>query len=213
MRIALFDFDGTLTTRDSFVPFLRYAFGTRRLLGGLAACRGPLLAYAAGRMANDAAKERLIAHFMGDRPLGWLRAAGTRFAADALPALLRPPMLDVLRRHRDAGDTCVLVSASLDLYLAPWGRAYRFDAVLCSRLAEDADGRVTGRLDPRNCHGAEKARRIAEWLAGRGPSHITAYGDSRGDHEMLALADAAHWIGPKARAPQGSIHGAGRAAD
>ena len=211
MRIALFDFDGTLTTRDSFVPFLRYTFGAQRLLRGLAACSGSLLAYAAGRLANDVAKERVIAHFMGGRHVDGLRDAGIGFAADALPALLRPPMLEVFQRHRDAGDTCVLVSASLDLYLEPWARAQRFDAVLCSRLAEDADGRVTGRLDPRNCYGAEKTRRIAEWLDDRAPSHITAYGDSRGDHEMLALADAAHWIGPKARAPQRSIHGVGQA--
>lgn len=212
MRLALFDFDGTLTTRDTFVPFLRHVFGSARLLQGLAASSGPLLAYAAGRIANDVAKECVIAHFLQGRQVEDLRAAGSTFATDKLPALLRPQMLEALRAHRDAGDTCALVSASLDLYLEPWARAHRFDAVLCSRLAEDADGRVTGRLEPRNCHGAEKARRIAEWLAGRVPTHITAYGDSRGDHEMLALAHTAHWIGPKARAPSRAASCTGPAA-
>ncbi|MEY2689456.1 MAG: hypothetical protein RL375_3655, partial [Pseudomonadota bacterium] len=28
MRLALFDFDGTLTTRDSLMPFLRQVVGT-----------------------------------------------------------------------------------------------------------------------------------------------------------------------------------------
>lgn len=194
MQLALFDFDGTLTTRDSFLPFLRQVVGTPRFLSGLAATSGPLLAYATGLMPNDRAKERVIRHFLGGRSLEDLQVHGQVFASGGLNGLLRPSTLKRLHAHVQAGDDCVLVSASLDLYLAPWASQHGFSAVLCSSLETDDQQRITGALTPRNCFGEEKVRRIQHWLAGREPTHITAYGDSRGDRDMLALADTAHWI-------------------
>ena len=194
MRLALFDFDGTLTTRDSFLPFLRQVVGTRHFLAGMAATSGPLLAYAAGLMANDRAKERVIRHFLGGRSLEDLQVHGQVFASGGLNGLLRTSTLKRLHAHVRAGDECVLVSASLDLYLAPWAIQQGFSAVLCSSLDTDDQQRITGALTPRNCFGPEKVRRIRHWLAGREPTHITAYGDSRGDRDMLAMADTAHWI-------------------
>lgn len=194
MRLALFDFDGTLTTRDSLMPFLRQVVGTPRLLAGLARLAVPLASYALGRTANDVAKQQLLAHLLHGRTLAELQAQGRHFAAHRLPGLLRPATLAALRTHQAAGDTCVLVSASLDVYLQPWAEQQGFAAVLCSQLAVDAEQRVTGRLQPANCHGPEKARRIRAWLAGRQPEHITAWGDSRGDAEMFALADTVHRV-------------------
>jgi HAD superfamily hydrolase (TIGR01490 family) len=194
MRLALFDFDGTLTTRDSFMPFLHQVVGTPRFLSGLAATSGPLLAYATGLMPNDLAKERVIRHFLGGRSLEDLQVHGQVFASGRLNGLLRASTLRTLQQHVQAGDECVLVSASLDLYLVPWASQHGFSTVLCSSLETDDQQRITGVLAPRNCFGAEKARRIRHWLAGREPTHITAYGDSRGDRDMLALADTAHWI-------------------
>lgn len=216
MNLALFDFDGTLSTRDSLMPFLRHVVGTPRFVAGLIRASPGLLAYALGRTANDVAKERLISGFLGGHDLAELRRRGETFATRQLPSLLRPSMLATLQRHRRAGDVCLMVSASLDLYLAPWAASQGFDGVLCSQLAVDSDGRITGRLEPRNCHGAEKARRIEQWLVGRPPpTHITAYGDSRGDWEMLQMADSPHWIGKAPRPPAATATGsaaAGRAA-
>jgi HAD superfamily hydrolase (TIGR01490 family) len=194
MRLALFDFDGTLTTRDSLMPFLRHVVGTPRFVAGLAATSLPLLSYALGSTANDVAKQRVLAHFLRGRDLAEIESAGRAFARDHLPGLLRPATLAALQTHRAAGDTCVLVSASLDVYLQPWADQHGFAAVLCSRLEVDTQQQVTGRIQPANCYGPEKARRIHEWLAGRQPSHITAWGDSRGDAEMFALADTVHQV-------------------
>ena len=93
-----------------------------------------------------------------------------------------------LAAHRAAGDRCVLVSASLDLWLQPWAQRHGFAAVLCSQLAADADGRASGRLAGANCFGAEKVRRLEAWLAGTRP-RLVAYGDSRGDLPLLDFAD------------------------
>jgi HAD superfamily hydrolase (TIGR01490 family) len=194
MRLVLFDFDGTLTTRDSLMPFLRHVVGTPRFVAGIAALSAPLLSYALGYTANDVAKQRVLAHFLGGRERSAIEAAGRDFARHQLAGLIRATTLTALQAHQQAGDTCVLVSASLDIYLQPWADQHGLAAVLCTSLEIDPQQRVTGRLVPANCYGPEKARRIREWLAGRRPSHITAYGDSRGDDAMFALADTVHRV-------------------
>lgn len=195
MRLALFDFDGTLTTRDSLMPFLRFALGTPKFSIGLLASSPGLAAYALRLIPNDVAKQRLLTRLIGGMTHANLADIGCDFARTGLAALLRSDMIRRLETHRSQGDTCVLVSASLDLYLEPWARDHGFEAVLCSRLAVDRNGRVSGELEEGNCFGPTKLKRIVQWLDGRQPSYITAYGDSRGDREMLQFAHEPRWVG------------------
>jgi phosphoserine phosphatase len=66
----------------------------------------------------------------------------------------------------------------------------RFDACLSSRLSLDAQGCVTGKLLGSNCWGIEKVARLQDWLQRpRNTYTLYAYGDSRGDLELLAAAD------------------------
>jgi HAD superfamily hydrolase (TIGR01490 family) len=190
----LFDFDGTLTRRDTLMPFLRYVVGTSAFIAGIGRLAPQLLAYGVGVLANDVAKEAVLGHFLRGRRIGALRDAGEVFARQFVPKLTRADAIHRLRTHRTQGDACVLVTASVDVYVEPWGRAQGFDAILCSSLEIDGD-RVTGRLEGGNCYGPEKARRIQRWLNGRQTERIWAYGDSRGDREMLELADVAQYRG------------------
>jgi HAD superfamily hydrolase (TIGR01490 family) len=194
MRLALFDFDGTLTRGDTLMPFLRHVVGTRAFVAGITRLLPQLLAYGVGAMPNDVAKEAVLGYFLAGRHIDDMREQGKVFARRNLPQHVRVAMLKQLGAHRERGDVCVLVSASLDVYVQPWGQAQGFDAILSSVLAVDR-GVVTGRLLEGNCYGSEKVRRIRAWLNGRKPERIWAYGDSRGDREMLALADVAHYRG------------------
>ncbi|WP_290601693.1 HAD-IB family hydrolase [Janthinobacterium sp.] len=173
---ALFDFDGTLSRRDSLLPFLRHACGTPRLAASLLRLSPVLLAYACGLLRNDVAKRRLLAHCLDGIDAGALARLADAYAGAPLDALLRPQGMARLRWHQAQGHACVLVSASPALYLQPWARRHGFRACIASPLAGA------------NCHGQEKVRRIARWLA-RSPHPIAyAYGDSRADLPMLALA-------------------------
>ncbi len=197
--IAAFDFDGTLTRRDSLLPFLLHLAGPLRFSGRLAALMPTLGRYALGRIPNDMAKERLLTAFLAGHPLGALQDNARRFAQRGLPRLLRPDALARLDWHRRQGHRCVLVSASLELYLEPWGQQAGFDHVIASRLEISDDGTATGRLAGANCFGAEKVARL-EQLLGPLERHILyAYGDSRGDRELLLRADYAYFR----RMPQG----------
>jgi phosphatidylglycerophosphatase C len=186
--VALFDVDGTLTTGDCVVPFLRRATGWRFF--ATLARRPRALALDLLRRDRDALKALGCSSLAGLEAAA-LGALGERFAEEMLSSRLRGDTAARLRRHHELGHTVVLASASLEPYLAPFGRALAVDAVLCTRLEVGAAGRLTGRLDGANCRAAEKARRVVEWLgsADLDDAELWAYGDSDGDVAMLALAD------------------------
>jgi HAD superfamily hydrolase (TIGR01490 family) len=196
--VAAFDFDGTLTRRDSLLPFLVFVRGAAATAQAVVA-EGPLFGRVLlGRASRDEAKEALLTRLLGGAELQQLSDSGRAFAERLVTREIRPAMRRRLDWHRRAGHRVVIVSASPTLYLEPAGRGLGVDAVLATTLEVGANGRLTGRLEGRNCRGDEKAKRLRAWLDGSGhePSNqIWAYGDSRGDTEMLALADVAVWVG------------------
>jgi HAD superfamily hydrolase (TIGR01490 family) len=105
--------------------------------------------------------------------------------------MLRQQALKRLDWHRRQGHRCVAISASLELYVRPCAVAAGFDDVIATGLEVRADGRVSGRLGGANCYGAEKVNRLEALLGKREGYTLFAYGDSRGDREMLASADHA----------------------
>jgi phosphatidylglycerophosphatase C len=186
--VAAFDVDGTLTTGDCVTPFLRRAAG-RRLWTTL--LRHPLaLAAAAARRDRDRLKELACSALRGSESTE-IEHLGEVFAREVGAGRLRDDTVARLRRHRELGHTVIFASASLDPYLVPLGGSLGVDAVVCTVLERGADGRLTGRLVGANCRGAEKARRVRDWLLENdlADAELWAYGDSSGDDALLALAD------------------------
>jgi phosphatidylglycerophosphatase C len=194
--VAAFDFDGTVTDRDTLVPFLVLAFGRARVAAAFAALAFTGLGYLLRLITIDEFKQRVLRRLVADAPAQGLRALG-RTHARAVERWLRPAALHRIAWHRKRGHELVLVSSTLDLYLTPVGVALGFDQVLCTRLQvrQDAAGirRFTGRLEGSDCTGAEKVHRLTAWLGDRDGVELHAYGDSAGDRELLAAADHAHY--------------------
>lgn len=185
--LAAFDFDGTLTRGESFLRFLLFVTPWYRRPGYLLRSLPFMLAYVAGLMSNAAAKQRVVTIFLKGRARSEVLPLAVRFARERIAKTLRPEAVARLNHHLKQGHACVLVSATLALYLEPWGAHMGFDSVLATGLQVDERGRFTGRLSTPNCFGAAKAERIK---AHYGVEHIlAAYGDSRGDREMLAMAE------------------------
>lgn len=196
--VAFFDFDGTLTRRDTLLPFLRLISGTPTFAVKMTYLSPVLAAYATKLMRNDVAKEIVLRHFLRGMQPDALYSYGRKFVDTVLPGLERPEGIERLRWHKAQGHTCVLVSASLDVYLDPWARNAGFDAWITSSLALDEEGRVSGRLEGGNCFGEEKVRRIKAWLYDKNCVALYAYGDSHGDLPMLSLVDEGYlWAGGK----------------
>lgn len=203
-EVAAFDFDGTLSTRDNFLPYLRIVAGTRDLVRAMAAAAPALAAARRDPSQRDIAKAIVLRGTLAGRSDEYLRDLGARYARLVVARHLAPDTVARLEQHRADGHDVVLVSASLHVYLDPIAALLGVDAVLATALEVDADGRCTGEIAGANVRGVEKVRRLDEWLAGRDVL-IRAYGDSAGDDELLARADHGIRVGRNRRGSRGTL--------
>jgi phosphatidylglycerophosphatase C len=187
--VAAFDFDGTLTRRDTLLPFLLHTLGAPAVARHVLMLSPTLAGYVLGLIGNSVAKERVFVQCLAGMRMDELLQQGERFAAYVLPGLLSQEALQRLEWHKQQGHRCVVISASLDLYVRPWATKTGFDDVIATHLETHDDGYVTGNLSGANCFGIEKARRLEILLGEREGYTLYAYGDSRGDRELLSLAD------------------------
>jgi len=198
--VAAFDFDGTITTSDSLRDFVRYTVGNVRFTAGALRALPALVGMRLGKSDRAIAKAAFLIATIGGMKRGELEHIARQYATCGLPRLVRPEMVARIQEHKRRGHRLVLVSASPSLYLKHWAADIGFDAVLATEL-EIKDDRFSGRLASPNCWGPEKVRRLQAWFGDDLPSALFAYGDSRGDQEMLALADYA-WLRGYGAVPQ-----------
>lgn len=195
--VVAFDFDGTLTRADSVVPFLRLAGGRRRLVLGLAR-RAPSVGLAAARRDRDRLKALATDAALRGMPRTRLDEIARRHGRAIAVGGLRDDVVARLGWHLEQGHQVVIVSASYEPYVRVVGEALGVGGVLATRLAVDAAGLCTGDLDGPNCRAREKVNRLQHWLTTQALTRDTvelwAYGDSRGDRELLAWADHPVWV-------------------
>ena len=187
-KIYAFDFDGTITTKDTLIEFIRYAKGSMALGLGFMRYAHLLVLMKIGLYPNYKAKQKVFAHFFKDTTLDDFNALCKAFAASS-SHLLRPNAIEAINHAIKEGSEVLIVSASIDNWVQPF-----FDDVkVLGTQIEVMDGKLTGRFLTRNCYGQEKVNRILSLYPNRQDYHLTAYGDSRGDKEMLAFADESYF--------------------
>ena len=183
--LALFDFDGTLTARETFPDFMRYVVARPRLIVGGVLLAPVVFGYRRGWVAGNPTRASIVQVGLRGVDAVCLRAQGEAFARNVLPGVLRPEAMARLAWHRDRGDRVVVVSGGLDVYLAPWCATQGVE-LLCSVLAE-RNGRITGYAGAQ-CVGEEKVRRVCALCDPQAYAAIHAYGDTHEDNAMLAMA-------------------------
>lgn len=186
MDLALFDFDGTLTTRETFVDALQASTPAWRVAMGHVLLAPVVLGYRTGRVSPSALRAAATFTAFAGRRAGDVRACLRAASEELLPALVRPAMLARLHAHRDGGDRVLVVSGNYDWLLSPWCAAHGVEC-LASRLQVHR-GRLTGRYAGRQCVGAEKAARVRAHLDMHAFTRVHAYGDTTEDDALLALA-------------------------
>lgn len=185
--IAAFDFDGTITYRDTLFSFLIFVKGPFKTFFYLFLKLPILIGYIFGGASRQSTKENILKEFFGGMAFQDLSSLGVAFAEGPLNRHLKSEAMERVKWHQGLGHRCILISASLTIYLNAWAKKHGFDEVIASEL-EVEDGVVTGRLKGLNCWGPEKTRRLKELLKGT-PFTLYAYGNSRGDKELLEMAD------------------------
>ncbi|QKI89753.1 HAD family hydrolase [Thiomicrorhabdus xiamenensis] len=189
--LVLFDFDGTLTTKDSLPDFIQFACGRWRYYWGLL-CLSPWLSlYVLKLMPNDKAKEKLLGHFFRGWDEARFNALAERYSLSRIEPLLRPKAKLAIERYQQKGAKIVVISASLRNWLEPWCEQKGFELIATEFAVEN--GVLSGKFDGNNCYGQEKVRRIKQRYVLDEFDFVHAYGDSSGDKPMLALADKGYY--------------------
>lgn len=187
-----FDFDGTITTKDTFALFIRYYAGTPRWLYNIMTLTPFFAAYGLKIIDRNAVKRRVVRRFFKGRSADELQAKADAFARDIIPPLIRPLAQKELDEKRARGEALYIVSASIEHYLIPWAKTQGIEHVFATQL-QKVENRLTGELLGPNCWGDGKTARIRAEM-GQTPYIIAeAYGDSEGDKPLLYAAKASYW--------------------
>ena len=185
-KIAVFDFDGTITKRDTFLPFM-LSYGSEKIIRS--AFR-TVFQRGKGNFRNTIKANVIREIFAGYPTERFFHDAVTY--AGSLQNKFREDTLDHIADHKARGHGLVMVTASLASYTRPIGSLLGFDHVIGVELEAKAEV-LTGEIVGNNVRGTEKARLFKEWL-GEEEAEVWGYGNSRGDREMLALADHSIWV-------------------
>ena len=189
--IAFFDFDGTITTRDTFLEIIKFQKGKFSFYFGFALLSPWLVSMKLGLLSNTKAKEKVLSYYFGNTSLKDFQLKCEEFISQKLASLIRPQALDTIVKHKEQGTQVVVVSASPDNWIEGWCTKNGLD--LISTTLETKEDILTGKLSGKNCYGAEKVNRIREKYELKNFTSIYCYGDTKGDKPMLELATFAYY--------------------
>ncbi len=190
MKIAFFDFDGTITYKDSTINFIRFIKGNTKFFIGIFLLSPFLLLYKLNIISNNAIKNIIIKYYFKDMSIEYFRQMAEKFSLKYIDDIVRDKAIKRIKWHKEQGHTVVIVSASIDLWLKPW--CYRNNINLISTKLETKNSKISGICD-KNCFGTEKVNRINREYNLSNYDYIYAYGNSKGDYEMLEIADEKYY--------------------
>lgn len=192
-EIVVFDFDGTLTRKDTLLEFIKFAKGKWRFYIGILFLSPILIAYLLHLYPNDKAKQVVFRHFFKGMPYNKFKQLGKNFSTH-IDKIINVPIFKKQESYYKAGATIYVISASIVEWVEPWCKAHHVSQVFGTLIEVSEDKRITGRFLSKNCYGQEKVNRLLSVEPNRKSYHLIAYGDSNGDRELLAFADEGNLI-------------------
>ena len=190
-KLVLFDFDGTITTKDTLVEFLKFYKGSISFYWGMLLLSPVIALYLLKIIPNWKGKQICLRYFLGgEKSLDFNRRCKI-FAEHLLPRLIRPEALNAIRAYKQEQARVAVVTASAENWVKPWCEQH--ELICVGTQLEIQNGTVTGNLCGANCYGPEKVKRIQQQFTLTDFEEIVAYGDSSGDREMFAIAHRHHY--------------------
>ena len=187
MIVAFFDFDGTITCKDTLWEIIRFHRGSAAMYAGIVQLLPSLIRFKLKLLSAQEMKELVLGYFFGGIHSADFKRSCDEFCSTVLPKLIRPQALTAIREHQKQGHHVVVVTASAQDWVAPWCRT---ENIVClGTQLEVIDRHITGNILGNNCNGEEKVNRITKAYRLDHFSEIYAYGDTKGDIPMLQLAN------------------------
>ena len=191
MQLALFDFDGTITRKDSLIDFIYYAVGPFSALTGFCCLTPLLMAYLLKAIPNDRTKTIVLSYFFK----GWDEKRFQKIAQDfsltKIDHLVKESACQKIQWHQKQGHKVVIITASIENYLQDWCTHLHI-GLIGTRL-EFKEGKYTGKLATPNCHGPEKVRRLLQIYNLDDFEFIYAYGDTPSDYALKGISNEFHF--------------------
>jgi phosphatidylglycerophosphatase C len=185
-QLVLFDFDGTITSRDTLLEFCRFAVGNFRFALGFIILSPILIFQKLKLLSAQRAKEIFISYFIGSRTNDDFASLCNAFVQQKLRGMLRSGAIEKINEYKKEGARVVVVSASPENWIKPWAIPFGLE-VIATKLQIN-EGIISGKISGNNCNGVEKVVRIKGEINLNQYDVIVAYGDSPGDKPMLQLA-------------------------
>ena len=195
---AFFDFDGTLTNKDTLTGFTKFLMGDRYWLTFLLFL--PIfISYKLNIINQNRTKKLYLYFFLRQYSEKTLIATGENYANNIIDTIINPNILKRLNWHKENKHSVYIITASLKYWIEPWCKKNNIN-LICTNI-EISDGKVTGNLLGRNCFGEEKVNQIQRIIKAAQLTSIFAYGDSIGDYPMLTLADYSYDCSKNTKSP------------
>jgi len=185
-KLAIFDFDGTLTKRDSLLAFIEFARGKRRLYQELLLLSPALILMKLKFGNNEKVKTKLLARLFRGVKKGTLETWANDFCKQFFNTLLRPKGLAKIRSLQAENYRIILVTASVDIWVKPFAEKLGAELIATEFLFEN--NLFTGRFATSNCRGPEKVRRLKNHLNQKELPPYLMFGDSDGDQALYDQA-------------------------
>lgn len=189
-KLYLFDFDGTLTYKDTMFLFLKFYNPARFSAQFLK--HVPLFVLLKLKLANaEAVKKSFISSMLKGESRYNIEKKAKLFFEENYPSLFRENALDFINNIDLENTESYIVSASLDIWVKPF--AEKFNMTLLATKAEFKDDIFTGKFIGKNCNKDEKVCRIEAQLGDKKYDKIIAFGDTSGDKPMFKFANESHY--------------------
>lgn len=185
--IAAFDFDGTITTKDTLIDFLCFSFGRKAFFLGMMKISFVLVLFKLRLISNHSAKEKMFASFFKGMKIKKFTKLCQSYSIK-IDKILNTRAMEKLNWHKHQGHSIVIVSASLENWIVPWAQNNDIHTIIGTQV-EISNELITGKFSTKNCYGSEKVNRLLALFPNRKEYQLYTYGDSRGDRELLEASD------------------------
>jgi phosphatidylglycerophosphatase C len=189
-KLYLFDFDGTLTYKDTMFLFLKFYNPAKYSFQFLK--HVPLFVLLKLKLADaEAVKKSFISSILKGESRYQIEKKANLFFEENYPSLFRENALDFIKNIDRENTESYIVSASLDIWVQPF--AEKLNMTLLATKAEFKDDIFTGKFVGKNCNKDEKVCRVEAELGDKKFDKIIAFGDTSGDKAMFKFANESHY--------------------